>query len=359
MKIELLLLLFAIQLDCFSSKQLNHLLKEKLVGSSIEKPKNIDPPAGPYCQSLVAYFVGTLQNTHSTNTGPNVQFQVRLNADTNTKRIFVDADEWNEQYSKSSDFEIDFYYEGKIVVQSSMLDINGPDGNFYHLLYFPFFNNSFVLNKPKGTCTKHQLDDLSDDGYLPDLDELSVCVCCGEYDPSDLLGCPNNKWSSEKVTTTSAPTCPTTSALTCPAQKPCPTNQPIVPTTQKPSKPVTCKNVIAYFKGIFQNNAYPNRILAVDFQVSLSAHDLVNKTYFTIEYWNNDIMTNINQNSFYFMYFANFNNSFTFDSIDGKCTNNVPSYPNVYGPDTSLFNACVCCDQYSPDAALSCPYKPT
>ncbi|KAI6169956.1 hypothetical protein M3Y97_01170000 [Aphelenchoides bicaudatus] len=443
MKLEflLLLLLFNCLLAVQSSKK-NHLRKEKLLSNVVEQPKNIDPPAGPYCQSLVAYFAGTLQNKHSTNTGPNVQFQVRLDADLKTKRIFVEADKWNEQYSRSSDFELDFYYEDShqwcsieengcsASFSKSMskfkLDINGPDGNFYHLLYFPFFNNSFVLTEPIDTCTGSQLGSLSDDGYLPDLNKLHTCVCCGEYNPSDLLGCPNNKWSSEKVTTTSAPSCPTQqSCPICPTQEPiivptqqscpicptqqscpiCPTQQSIiVPTTPRQPGPITCKKLTAHFKGIFQNNIDTSRLLAVDFQLSLNAKDTEQRTYFTMEYWRNENVqvsdiefyahdtqhlhgvycnpvnsTNCFlpyvtgnpefyleidyysngywQTEFDFMYFPTFDNSFTFDSIDGKCTNNVPGYPNGLEPDTTLYTACMCCDDYSPSSSLNCPYK--
>jgi hypothetical protein len=74
------------------------------------------------------------------------------------------------------------------------------DGTFFHLLYFDYFNNSFALSRPNGKCTKHQLNGFSDE-KTPDLDALTACVCCDSYDPNVLLGCPQNPWESNEVTT--------------------------------------------------------------------------------------------------------------------------------------------------------------
>jgi hypothetical protein len=81
------------------------------------------------------------------------------------------------------------------------------DGTIFHLLYFDYFNNSFALNRAKDKCTKHQLDGLNDE-WTPDLDALNVCVCCDEYAPSVLLGCPQDPWDPVDVTT-SVPIVPT------------------------------------------------------------------------------------------------------------------------------------------------------
>jgi hypothetical protein len=70
------------------------------------------------------------------------------------------------------------------------------DGTFFHLLYFPFFNNSFALDAPQGCCSKHQMEGIKDDWY-PDPDQLTYCVCCDDYEPDTLSGCPANPWSNK------------------------------------------------------------------------------------------------------------------------------------------------------------------
>ncbi|KAI6170429.1 hypothetical protein M3Y97_01153300 [Aphelenchoides bicaudatus] len=164
---------------------------------------------------------------------------------------------------------------------------------------------------------------------------------------------------------------------------------------------ITCKNLVARFKGTFKNINHPDLPLDVDFKVSLSAKDNQKRTYFTMDSWNNDAIkttairfyaddhqhgwtrcnpvnstdcfmpyangnaeftfklayysNGVMQNLFHFLYFENYNNSFTFDAIDGRCTNNVPSNTDDWGADTTRFNACMCCDDYSPDPSLNCP----
>ncbi|KAI6169959.1 hypothetical protein M3Y97_01169600 [Aphelenchoides bicaudatus] len=155
------------------------------------------------------------------------------------------------------------------------------------------------------------------------------------------------------------------------------------------TKKISCKNLIARFNGTFQNKAFPNNVLSVDFQVHLNPKDDEKRNYFRIEYWNNDIVkmsdidfwarddqhgyaqcnpvnstdcylpyvtqnsrffldivyysNNAYQNQFHFSYFPTYNNSFTFKAYE-KCTHNVPSLPNNYGPNTKLFKARMCCD---------------
>ncbi|KAI6170435.1 hypothetical protein M3Y97_01153900 [Aphelenchoides bicaudatus] len=79
------------------------------------------------------------------------------------------------------------------------------DKEFFHLLYFDYFNNSFYLDNPRGMCSKHPLDDIDDD-WLPDLKQLSVCLCCDSYDPAVLLGCPENPWQQKETTCKVPPT---------------------------------------------------------------------------------------------------------------------------------------------------------
>jgi hypothetical protein len=133
MFVKLLLLVFGLQLVSVSSnlsdanlaKKLNRERKEKLVTERERQAPNNLPPrklkdcitmtlnlAGPYCQSLVAYVVGTFQTKDAKTPSFSAQFQVRLDADLRTKRITVDADEWNEKIASSDDFELDFYYAG-------------------------------------------------------------------------------------------------------------------------------------------------------------------------------------------------------------------------------------------------------
>jgi hypothetical protein len=66
--------------------------------------------AGPYCQSLVAYFVGTFQTKDTQTASFSAQFQVRLDANLKKKRVFVEADQWTEKFANSSDFGLDYYY---------------------------------------------------------------------------------------------------------------------------------------------------------------------------------------------------------------------------------------------------------
>lgn len=66
---------------------------------------------GPTCKSLIAYYTGTLQNKKRPNEYYNVEFQVKIWADEIKKKIHVYADKWNEKFSKSGDFELDFYYD--------------------------------------------------------------------------------------------------------------------------------------------------------------------------------------------------------------------------------------------------------
>jgi hypothetical protein len=70
----------------------------------------------------------------------------------------------------------------------------------YHLMHFDYFNNSFVLNRPIGKCTRHQLDGLND-LRTPDLSALTICICCDEYSPSAILGCPADPWNNGAVPT--------------------------------------------------------------------------------------------------------------------------------------------------------------
>ncbi|KAI6170428.1 hypothetical protein M3Y97_01153200 [Aphelenchoides bicaudatus] len=65
-------------------------------------------------------------------------------------------------------------------------------------------------------------------------------------------------------------------------------------------------------------------------------------------------------NVFYLFYLENFNNVFKFDVVDGgKCTNVLPTFPDDYddlNPTLSLYDACICCDDYAPNRSLlSCP----
>ncbi|KAI6170430.1 hypothetical protein M3Y97_01153400 [Aphelenchoides bicaudatus] len=171
------------------------------------------------------------------------------------------------------------------------------------------------------------------------------------------------------------------------------------------SETITCKSISARFKGIFQNVKDPNAILAVDLQTRVSSVDFFNRTFFTMNYWNNEnvdlqsgvqfwardfehdwkrcnpfesndcflpyvsmpgyfvldlgrFSNDVAQNWFQFLYIPNYRNAFTFDAIDGKCTNVVQGFPNEYGPRTELFKACMCCDDYNPSSFLNCPERP-
>jgi hypothetical protein len=95
---------------------------------------------------LIAYAVGTFQSRGATTPSFDAQFQVRLDADLKTKRITINADQWNEQYADSSEFELDFYYSGSYQwcsikekdctasfsknVTTFYLDLNREVGNF-------------------------------------------------------------------------------------------------------------------------------------------------------------------------------------------------------------------------------------
>jgi hypothetical protein len=61
---------------------------------------------------LVAYFVGNFQSKNATTPNFAAQFQVKVNANLERKRIYVHADQWAKEYSNSSDFELNVYYAG-------------------------------------------------------------------------------------------------------------------------------------------------------------------------------------------------------------------------------------------------------
>jgi hypothetical protein len=42
--------------------------------------------------------------------GFDVEFQIRIRADLEKERIFVEADQWTEGNPTSKEFELDFYY---------------------------------------------------------------------------------------------------------------------------------------------------------------------------------------------------------------------------------------------------------
>jgi hypothetical protein len=132
-KMKLFLLIFALQIMAAIAKSANHGRKEKiavesqrqLAASATPGKLNFSLPrctsnlvnhcmspdlAGPYCQSLVANIAGTFKAKDDKTSSFPAQFRLRLNADQETKRITVDADQWNEQFSNSSDFYLDFYY---------------------------------------------------------------------------------------------------------------------------------------------------------------------------------------------------------------------------------------------------------
>jgi hypothetical protein len=130
---KLFLLIFALQITAAIAKSANHGRKEKIALESQRQvaastaPSKLDfdtsrctsnlvnhcmspDLAGHYCQSLVANILGTFKDKAATAPGFTAQFRLRLNANQETKRITVESDQWNEQFSNSSDFYLDFYY---------------------------------------------------------------------------------------------------------------------------------------------------------------------------------------------------------------------------------------------------------
>lgn len=69
---------------------------------------------------------------------------------------------------------------------------SGNPDNFFHILYFEYFNNSFVLDNPIGKCTKNQSN--LNDNWKPNSSLYDYCICCGGYQPSEESGCPANPW---------------------------------------------------------------------------------------------------------------------------------------------------------------------
>lgn len=57
----------------------------------------------------MAFFVGDLQNKKNPKKDVAVFFQARLSIDQEKEKIHVQADKWNELYSKSENVELDFY----------------------------------------------------------------------------------------------------------------------------------------------------------------------------------------------------------------------------------------------------------
>jgi hypothetical protein len=134
-KMRLLLLVFLLQFTALTAKspnndlvwKLNHERKlEIITESQQQEPTNVAPGksklrhgiqsnncftlAGPYCQSIVAYFVGTFQSKSATAPNFTAEFQVRLDANLKKRRIVVDVEQWSEEFANSGDFELDFYY---------------------------------------------------------------------------------------------------------------------------------------------------------------------------------------------------------------------------------------------------------
>jgi hypothetical protein len=68
--------------------------------------------------------------------------------------------------------------------------------------------------------------------------------------------------------------------------------------------------------------------------------------------------TNLVQNAYDFLYFPDFNKSFTLYNATGQCTKSQPAYPYGYPTNAKFFDYCVCCGDYAPDAQLKCPDNP-
>jgi hypothetical protein len=130
-KMRLLLLVFVLQVIAVTSANNNLLTKlnreqkleiiaesqqqiptNKLPGKLKSKHVYIFILAGPFCQSLIAHFVGTFRSKDTTTSNFSAQFRILLDADLKKKRITVGADQWNEQFANSKEFGLDFYYSG-------------------------------------------------------------------------------------------------------------------------------------------------------------------------------------------------------------------------------------------------------
>lgn len=64
------------------------------------------------CQKLTAYYIGTFQNSYKPSFKYKFQFQLSLNADHKERRVYAKVDYWNETYTDSGSFDIDFLYYG-------------------------------------------------------------------------------------------------------------------------------------------------------------------------------------------------------------------------------------------------------
>ncbi|KAI6190995.1 Cathepsin B-like isoform X1 [Aphelenchoides bicaudatus] len=205
----------------------------------------------------------------------------------------------------------------------------------------------------------------------------------------------------------------------------CPTKHPVKITTTKSNPPpvrkttkvanntfsarllptpttgsVSCQNLIAYYKGTFQNSYSPNLNYFAEFQLRLSAADqsinarldkwnsnYQNSDDFGLEFcygtcigcnnvtagcsgafaqWPEQFWLNFDHgkpwnwtNLFRLLYFSSFDNTFTLDNAVGQCTKRQVQFYDEYTPYSTEYSYCACCgDTYNPHPSLECPSNP-
>lgn len=168
---------------------------------------------GPFCPKVTAYYQGTLKNKQNPDLRYITQFQVRLNADQSTQRIYVVFDQWNDTLLSRGPFSFNFIYNNKNFQGDKIGTLySGPFArkesdftltldhetsqtwdNSINILYFHTFNNSFQLENSIGKCTDNP--PMFHNDYAPDSNLYKACVCCDNYNPHPALGCPKSPWA--------------------------------------------------------------------------------------------------------------------------------------------------------------------
>jgi len=164
-------------------------------------------PVVTQSQTIDAYYIGKLKA--DSDPGFNVQIQLKIVADITEQRIRATVEHINEtyvgselpylhlytsersiscQYSKDCSIEFTLYSDSFFEVHIH----NGENTAFYGVMHFDSFDNTFVLNKPSGGCTKSQTSNANNP---PDPAFSDYCICYDSYKEKGALNCPYNPWS--------------------------------------------------------------------------------------------------------------------------------------------------------------------
>ncbi|KAI6177805.1 hypothetical protein M3Y97_00947700 [Aphelenchoides bicaudatus] len=160
------------------------------------------------CNTVTAYFNGTLQRQNNASLQVNVQFQIRMQVSNGD--IFFQIQNWNNDYLNSTETLFFIYLSGNVYRcyfnQPCYVDLPAKAADFYikiwghnnewfgqSVLRFPSFLNTFVLKQAAGQCTNYQ-ETTSD---FPNQNLYQFCACCGEYNPDPATNCPKSPWQKK------------------------------------------------------------------------------------------------------------------------------------------------------------------